>query len=79
MTDPHRDELIERVVSAHRPRTPSGALRAHPAWHDLDDEGRVEAHARTTFARRLEAALDADGHTSTTRAVLAIIQGQRVR
>ena len=78
MTDPHRDELIERVVGAQRPRSPNGALRAHPAWHDLDEEGRAEAHHRTTVARRIEAALDPDGHTSTTRAVLAIIQGQRV-
>lgn len=78
MTDEHRDELIERVVGAYRSRSPDGSLRAHPAWHDLDEAGRAEAHARTTAARRLEAALDPDGHTSTTRAVLAIIQGQRV-
>jgi hypothetical protein len=78
MTDPDREELVERVVSAYRSRGPDGSLRAHAAWHDLDEDGRALAYRRTVETRRLEAALDPGGLTTTTRAVLAIIRGERV-
>jgi hypothetical protein len=49
-------------------------VRSHPAWHDLDAEGRVEAHDRAATSRALEAALDPQGLSSTARAVLARIR-----
>ena len=72
-----REALIEQVTSAWRPTEPDGTVRAHPAWHDLDDAGRQEAHDATRQARALEAALSPDGLTATARAVLAKIRGAR--
>lgn len=69
-----RDALIEAAATAWRGRTPHGDVRSHPAWHDLDDEGRVEAHDRAATSRALEAALDPQGLSSTARAVLARIR-----
>ena len=75
MTDPEqRERLIEQVVSAWRPRDRDGGPMAHPAWHDLDEAGRLEAFHRTRHARAMEAALDSDGLSSTARAVLARIR-----
>lgn len=67
-----RDEkdLIEQATTAWRPRAPDGRIRAHPAWHDLDAEGRQEAYAATVTARAIEAALDPSGLSSTGHAVL---------
>jgi len=70
-----REHLIELVVSAWRPEDRDGGVRAHPAWHDLDAGGRLEAAERTARARRIEAALDPEGLSSTARAVLAKIRG----
>jgi hypothetical protein len=72
-----RDEelLLEQVTSAHRERGVDGAIRSHPAWHDLDDEGRREAFEATVVLRQLEAALDPRGQSSTVRALLARITG----
>jgi hypothetical protein len=72
-----RDEelLLEQVTSAHRERGVDGAIRSHPAWHDLDDEGRREAFEATVVLRQLEAALDPRGQSSTVRALLARIGG----
>jgi hypothetical protein len=72
-----RDPLPEAVTTAWRPRAVDGTLRAHPAWHDLDDEGREEAYEATRAARALEAALDPQGLTTTARAVLSRIRGPR--
>ncbi|MEQ1571438.1 MAG: hypothetical protein ABMA64_37775 [Myxococcota bacterium] len=69
MTDD--ESLIEQVVSAYRERSGRGEIRSAPAWHDLDEAGRVAAFDRTVAARRLEAAVDPDGLSSTARAVLA--------
>jgi hypothetical protein len=49
--------------------------RAHPAWQDLDQAGRLEAFEATRAARALEAALDPEGLSTTARAVLARIRG----
>jgi hypothetical protein len=65
------ESLIEQVVSAYRERSGRGEIRAAPAWHDLDDAGRIAAFDQAVVARRLEAAVDPDGLSSTTRAVLA--------
>lgn len=73
MGDPGKDRevLIERVAGAHRARDPHGRVTASPAWHDLDEAGRVEAFAVATQLRALEAAIDAEGLSTTARAVLA--------
>lgn len=71
MTPEERARLVEETVSAWRPRDRDGIVRAHPAWADLDPEGRREAFAQTAQARRLEVALDPEGLSSTARAVLA--------
>jgi len=67
---PADDLLIEQVASAHRPSGKT-ELRYHPAWHDLDDEGRQRAYDRARVSRELEAALDPEGLSTTARAVLA--------
>jgi hypothetical protein len=68
---PPEDEtaLIEELAGAWRPRDPR-ALRAHPAFFDLSEDGRRRAHALALAQRPLEAALDEDGWSSTVRAVL---------
>jgi hypothetical protein len=67
-----RERLVEEAVSAWRP-SGSGELRPHPAWADLDAAGRLEVFEVTRLQRRIESALDADGLSSTARAVLARI------
>ncbi len=67
--------LIEQVVSAWRPRDREGGVRAHPAWHDLPEDLREAAARAARRQRRMEAALDPEGHSSTARAVLARIRG----
>ena len=47
------ETLIEAATTAWRPRSPSGEIRAHPAWADLDVAGRLAAYEA---ARRLLAA-----------------------
>lgn len=71
-----RDEelLLEQVTSAHRERGADGRLRSHPAWHDLGDEARVAAFEAALALRKMEAALDADGQSTTVKAVLARIR-----
>jgi hypothetical protein len=76
--DPGADDelLIEQVASAYRP-LPRDELRYHPRWHDLDAAGRARAFDRARALRQLEAALDPDGLSTTARAVLARITGER--
>ena len=68
--------LVEQVTSAHRERGADGAIRSHPAWFDLDDAGREAAFEATLELRRMEAALDPQGHSATVRALLARITGR---
>lgn len=65
--------LIEEVASAWRPHDPR-ELRFHPAWHDLDERARLEAFEIAARLRRMEAALDPRGLSTTARAVLARIR-----
>lgn len=69
--------LIEQVVSAWRPRDRDGGVRAHPACHDLPEDLREVAAKEARRQRRIEAALDAEGLSSTARAVLARVRGGR--
>jgi hypothetical protein len=69
-----RDALIEAATTAWRPHGgPSRAIRPHPAWADLDADGRLQVYEATRLLRRLEASLDPDGLSTTARAVLARI------
>ena len=69
--------LIEAATTAWRPRSPSGEIRAHPAWSDLDPAGRLEAYEAARALRRLEATRDPAGLSSTARAVLARLEAVR--
>ena len=69
-----REQLIEEAASAWRPRRVHG-IRPHPAWADLDAAGRREAYQLARALRRLEAALDAQGLSTTARAVMTRIRG----
>lgn len=62
--------LLEQVTSAHRERQVDGTIRSHPAWHDLDDAGRIAAFEATVELRKLEAAIDPQGHSTTIRGLL---------
>ncbi len=73
MTPGEREALIEQVVSAARAADPRGGVRPSSAFYDLDDAGRSEAFDLAMKQRRIEAAIDGEGHNATVKAVLAII------
>ncbi len=75
MNPKDRELLVEKVAGAWRPRRPGGGAGSHPAWHDLDADGRREAFEAARVARRIEAALDDEGLSTTGRAVLDRIRG----
>jgi hypothetical protein len=68
-----RESLVEAATSAWRPRSAAGELQPHPAWADLDSQGRVEAYEVTRVLRVIETALDPEGLSTTAKAVLARI------
>ncbi len=70
--------LIEALTSAWRPK--GETVQAHPAWYDLDEAGREQAFEETARLRRMEAAMDQDGLSTTSRAVLgAILNAEKSR
>ncbi len=73
MTTKDEDLLVEEAAGAHRPE-PKGTLRYSPAWHDLDEAGRARAYELSRAMRKMEAALDPEGLSTTARAVLARIR-----
>jgi hypothetical protein len=75
--DADRERLVEAAAGAYRARDPQGAIRAHPAWHDLDEAGRAEAFEVARRLRAMEAALDPEGLSAAARAVLGRILGAR--
>ncbi len=78
MTPPPYDEsLVEAAATSFRERDATGSVRFHRAWHDLDEAGRDEAFEVTRRLRRMEAALDPEGLSTTARAVLARIAAAR--
>ncbi|HEY1960414.1 MAG TPA: hypothetical protein VGH28_32610 [Polyangiaceae bacterium] len=74
MTPEEREALVAAVTTAHRERGPRGEIRGHRAFYDLDEAARIEAFDETLRQRALEAATDAQGLSSTARAVLARIR-----
>jgi hypothetical protein len=77
MSPIERELLVEQVAGAFRERDADGRLRAHPAWHDLDEQGRLQAFDAALVARRLEVLFDPDGLSATARAVLSRITSSR--
>ncbi len=75
MTPEEEEALVEQVAGAYRPRARE-ELRYHPAWHDLGEAERMRAFEIAREMRKVEAALDADGLSTTARAVLARIEGR---
>lgn len=67
---PTEELLVEQVVSAHRERARDGSIRWSPAFFDLDTAGRAAAFEATVEQRAIEAALDAEGFSTTVRALL---------
>jgi hypothetical protein len=76
VTREERELLVEAAASAHRPRDPHGTIRPHKAWLDLDEAGRAEAFEVAEQLRKLEAAMDPAGLSTTARAVLDRIRRQ---
>ncbi len=76
MTPADKEALLEAVAGAHREVDPDGRIKTAPAFFDLDEASRVEAHERALEARRIEAALDPDGLSSAGKRVLAFIEGR---
>ncbi len=76
MTPEEEELLIEEVAGAYRPPS-RDELRYHPAWHDLADAARVRAFDRARALRKIEAALDPEGLSTTARSVLGRIQRAR--
>jgi hypothetical protein len=70
------EQLIEAATTAWRPRGPSGQVRAHPAWADLDATGRVAVYEATRLLRQLEATRAVDGLSTTAKRVLARLRGE---
>lgn len=75
MTDDEKSALIEQAASAHRGVATDGSIRWAPAWWDLDEDGRVAAAALAKELRKLEAAMDPNGLSTTARLVLSRIRG----
>jgi hypothetical protein len=71
MTGADRERALEEAMSAHREvHRSSGAIRACPAWHDLSEDDRQILYEETISLRKMEAALDPDGLSTTAHAVL---------
>jgi hypothetical protein len=67
-------KLVSAASSAHRGRDAEGRLIPDASWMDLDEDGRREAFEATLKLRRVEAALDAEGLSSTAKSVLQKIR-----
>lgn len=77
MTDEEdRNALIEEAATAWRPSSEKGPS-THPAWEELDDEGRIEAFDISESLRQMEAALDPKGLSTTAKAVMERVAGQQ--
>jgi len=71
MNQKDRDLLIEAAVTAFRERDAEGRIRFSPAWRDLPPQDREALFEAQLAARRVERAVDPEGLSTTSRAVLA--------
>jgi hypothetical protein len=69
------ESQIEQLLSAHRERSAHGEIRSAPVFFDLSEDARERAFAEQVMQRKLEAALDTEGLSSTSHAVLGRIRG----
>ena len=67
------ERLLEEALTAWRPRAPDGRILPHPAWADLPREGRERLFDEAMQLRSFEQAVDSEGISSTSRAVLSRI------
>lgn len=74
MTPEEEDLLIERCVNAQRIVSPRGERLHKAEFYDLPEGARDEVFARTLVQRRLEAAANERGRSTTVLAVLRAIQ-----
>jgi hypothetical protein len=71
---PEQELLLEQVTSAFREEDVDGRLLGGPAFYDLPVDLRVVAHDEIARLRKMEAALDPGGLSTTARAVLERIR-----
>ena len=71
MTDEER-LIVEELASAYRRHDPR-KLAFHRLFYDATPEARMAAFDLALSMRPLEAALDAQGHSTTVHAVMAVI------
>ncbi len=65
------ESLIEAAATAYRERdAATGRIQPSPAWCDLTPDGREAVFRLQYDSRLLERALDADGLSTTVKAVL---------
>jgi hypothetical protein len=67
--------LVEKTLTSYRRRDLEGNVQPSPAWADLSAENRRVAFDEAVKLRRMEAALDRRGLSSTSKAVLDRIRG----
>jgi hypothetical protein len=75
MSDRELDVLIEASVTAHREHDLEGRLVPPSAWWDLAPEALDALFQRQLLTREIERVMDAQGQSSTVKAVLARIEG----
>lgn len=76
MTPEEEELLVERCVTAQRVVNPRGERLHKAEFYDLPEAARDEVFARTLVQRRMEAAIDERGRSSTVLAVLRAIRGR---
>ena len=69
-----RERLIESATTAHRRVRSDFRIAAHPAFYDLDAKSRIELYEATLVSRRIEAALNEWGLSTTALAVLRMVE-----
>ena len=69
-----RERLIESATTAHRRVRSDFRIAAHPAFYDLDAKSRIELYEATVVSRRIEAALNEWGLSTTALAVLRMVE-----
>ena len=66
-----REALVEATAGAFRGRGPHGEVQSHPAWHDLDEAGRLDEAAAQLKAAGQVAVLHQQGKVFSVDVPLA--------